>query len=322
MKKLAITAALSVGMVGAVQAQNADSVLAALNGAIPNLTATGGSLIAGDAGATAQNLSNTLNGLTTGLAAGTPLAPLAATGADLSNTLVGASTAITPTLTSLAAPLAAQGAPLASGFDSVSNVINGFVPVQDALPGLLATTSFASPAFGSAVTQELVSQLAAGNLNVVSEALGLVGQSGLPGLGDLSSVSGGGLPGLDALPLDALDPAILTDLLSGGLPALPSGGGLPALPGADALPLDALDPAILTDLLSGGLPALPGAGGLPGLDALPLDALDPAILTGLLSGGLPALPGLDALPLDALDPAILTGLLDGGLPALPTTPAL
>jgi hypothetical protein len=143
----------------------------------------------------------------------------------------------------------------------------------------------------------------------------------------------GGLPGLDALPLDPM--VLLTTLpaLDGsliGLDALPSdpsallGGGLPSL---DVL---RIDPSTLlsgglpnvTDymaLLNVGLPTIPGltflpidpgallGGSLPGLDALPLDVVS------ILSGG--PVPGLSVLPIDVF--SVIGGDSSPGLDALP-----
>jgi len=270
MKRIILATALAAGVAGTASAQDPANVVNSLTQSVVDLRATSISLLGADAGATTANLANTVNNLSTGLSAGTPLAPLSAMGVDLSNTLVDASTSFTPTLTELGAPLAEAGAPFVQAYaDGTQQAVNLLPVTNGLLSGAVSDPQGFQPVLESILnspstellTSQLISELSADNLDVDSLAA-LLDPSTLTGLADggpfalpIPVNSGAGLEGLG--------------LSLGNLPGLPGADGLPALPGADALPLDALDPAVLTDLLNGGLPQLPGADGLPGLPSLP-----------------------------------------------------
>ncbi len=134
-----------------------------------------------------------------------------------------------------------------------------------------------------------------------------------PVLGLLDGVGGGGLPGLDALPLDP-------SALMGSGTNLLSIGNLPVTP-ADLLSLLALVPLQTgTDVLANtGLPlnsTVAQVGGLADYNSLPINPFSviaggglsgiPANPSLLLGGGL---PGLTLIPVAPLAP-----IIDGGLP--------
>lgn len=247
MKKTLLTTCLALGVAAPAAAQDPFSVLATLDTTVANLHATSVTLVRADATGTAINLTNTINGLTTGLAAGTPAEPFAAAGVDLSNTLLTQAPILLDLLDAQAAPFADLTSPLADAYVDNTQILAEGLPLAD---GLIALGS-ADGGFQAF--------LVSAQIPVLSDLFGQF--PAFPGFsGPVAGSGAGDALSLDALPLplDAFDPATLLGLLGGG-------GGLPGL-----------------DSLPGG-----GAGGLPGLDALPLDALDPAILTGLLAGGLP-----------------------------------
>lgn len=236
MKRILLTAVMTVGLVGAASAQSVSGTLGALRTTVANLNATTVSLTRGDAGATALNLSNTVNGLTIGLSTDTPLAGLAASGHDVSTQLLNMSLThtVTDLITEQSKPVVALLAPFsAQGINLVATL--------STLPGLGSGEPGVAPTPGNSDSLG-ISALAALFSNIISSDAFLI-------------------PGLDALPVNAL-------------------------------PLDALDGLLGGASLPGlGDAGLPGAGaGLPGLDSL-TGLLDPSILLGLLNGGLPTLPG-------------------------------
>lgn len=214
MKKIILTACMAFGLAAPASAQDPFSVLETLDIAVVNLYSTSVSLVRADSTGTAINLTNTINGLTTGLAAGTPGEPFAAAGVDLSNTLLVQSTPVLDLLDTQGAPVAELTRPLADAYVANTSILaeglilsNGLVALGSADGGfqaLLANSQI-----------PLLSDLF-GQLPAFPGLSGPFSGAGLPGLEGTGGAAA--LPGLDALPLDALDPAILTDFLAGGIP--------------------------------------------------------------------------------------------------------
>ncbi|WP_373087720.1 hypothetical protein [Zhongshania sp.] len=190
-------------------------------------------------------------------------------------------------------------------------------PVVDPIAGAVAGTPL------SMLTDQLSS---------LDEQLEALSAGGLPGLDalpvDPAALAGGGLPGLDALPIDP------TSLGGGGGGANPLAGYVTQLTsaadelavdlGSDDSTVDAvtdvvdilvLDPAMLPDSIQV----------VPATLVTALTDLQENLMALLGAGGdsssLPfdpaALPGLDALP---VDPASLTGGDGGGAPSLDALP--
>ncbi|MEX1667967.1 hypothetical protein AB4876_03535 [Zhongshania guokunii] len=140
-----------------------------------------------------------------------------------------------------------------------------------------------------------------------------------PVLSLLGGVGGGGLPGLDSLPLDP------SALLGGGANLL-SIGDLPVTP-ADLLSLTELIPlqAVTDAIANTGLPldsAIAMVGGVADYNSLPINPF--SLLAGGGLGGVPAtpalllgggLPGLELIPVAPLAP-----ILGAGLPSINALP--
>lgn len=131
MKHYLLIAALAFGFTGTAQAQD---VVGALNNAVIGLQSTGTSYLSGEVEATAINFSNTLTGLGTDLAAGTPGEPLAAAGVGLGNSLVSAGAPLYAALEGPASQFAELGAPLGEPLIALINTTNG-IPGLDGLDG-------------------------------------------------------------------------------------------------------------------------------------------------------------------------------------------
>ncbi|MAA74740.1 MAG: hypothetical protein CMN28_08545, partial [Salinisphaeraceae bacterium] len=137
MKRILATVVLTVGASGMASAQNPTAALNAVTGAISGGQDTVASLLNMNFSGAILTGADTVNGLTTGLAAGTPAAPLADLGAMYTNTGALALVNVVDGLTALAPTGGAAGLPGLPALPGLpTGGLNGLPILGDAAGGL------------------------------------------------------------------------------------------------------------------------------------------------------------------------------------------